>query len=410
MKISLLFGTFPSEIYQQIIDYSKGPIQYAADALQKAYIKGFACSNTDTQVINLPYIGSYPLRYKKLYSPSNAVYTIKTSKYNTQISIYNTCFCNLMGYKMASRYINAYFALKHWCEKYPDELKVLIIYAIHTPFLKACTDIKNNYKNVKIIQIVPDLPEYMNDKCSYIKEKLIQLNEKYLSKLYNGIDAYILLSKYMADKLHVSNTPYDIIEGIYDESEYIKTETSAIYKSKEKIILYSGTLAKRYGVINLVDAFMKLDRPDCKLMICGAGDSEQEIKRKSLIDNRIIFIGQKPRQEILSLQQKAYLLVNPRTPEGEFTKYSFPSKTIEYLASGTPTLIYKLPGIPEEYYKYSYTITELGVNNLYIKLNQIIQLDYSELYKKGQAARNFILREKTPQKQVLKVLNLIKQL
>lgn len=410
MKISLLFGIFPNEIFQQIIDSSKGPIQYAADALQKAYIKGFAGLNMETLVINLPYIGSYPLRYKKLYSPNNAVYTFKTSDSKTEISIYNTCFCNLIGYKMLSRYTNAYCALKHWCEKYPNEEKVLIIYAIHTPFLKACTDIKNHFKNVKIIQIVPDLPEYMNDKCSYIKEKLLQLNEKYLYELYRKVDAYILLSKYMINKLPMSNTPYDIIEGIYDESAYISTETTVTDKPKEKIVLYSGTLAKRYGVLNLVDAFMKLDEPDCKLMICGAGDSEQEIKQKSLTDNRIIFLGQKPREEVLSLQKKAYLLVNPRTPEGEFTKYSFPSKTMEYFASGTPTLIYKLPGIPDEYYKYSYTITELGVNNLYIKLNQILQLDYSELYKKGLAARDFILQEKTPQKQVLKVLNLIKQL
>ena len=38
--------------------------------------------------------------------------------------------------------------------------------------------------------------------------------------------------------------------------------------------------------------------------------------------------------------------VNPRQNNEEFTKYSFPSKTMEYLASGVPVVAYKLDGIP----------------------------------------------------------------
>lgn len=55
-------------------------------------------------------------------------------------------------------------------------------------------------------------------------------------------------------------------------------------------------------------------------------------------DRRIQYLGSIPHDEILQLQRTASLLVNPRTPEGIYTKYSFPSKTMEYLASGTPTL------------------------------------------------------------------------
>ena len=33
-------------------------------------------------------------------------------------------------------------------------------------------------------------------------------------------------------------------------------------------------------------------------------------------------------------------------------QYSFPSKTMEYLASGTPSIAYKLEGIPSEYYPF----------------------------------------------------------
>ena len=41
--------------------------------------------------------------------------------------------------------------------------------------------------------------------------------------------------------------------------------------------------------------------------------------------------------------------MNPRSADAEYTKYSFPSKTIEYLATGVPVVMNRLPGIPEEY-------------------------------------------------------------
>ena len=45
---------------------------------------------------------------------------------------------------------------------------------------------------------------------------------------------------------------------------------------------------------------------------------------------------------------------------------------MEYLASGIPTLIYKLPGIPDEYYQYCFSLEDLGVEALANKMMDII--------------------------------------
>lgn len=136
----------------------------------------------------------------------------------------------------------------------------------------------------------------------------------------------------------------------------------------------------------------------------------RKIKLEALRDERIIFKGQLPRKEVLRLQRKATLLVNPRTPEGEFTKYSFPSKTMEYLASGVPTLLYKLPGIPDEYYEYCYTLEQLGVESLSQKLSIILSSSQQHLRSVGRKARNFILSQKNPIKQCEKIMMLIERL
>lgn len=47
------------------------------------------------------------------------------------------------------------------------------------------------------------------------------------------------------------------------------------------------------------------------------------------------------------ISKNADVLVNPRQNDDEYTKYSFPSKNIEYLMTGNAVMAYMLDGIPE---------------------------------------------------------------
>ena len=104
------------------------------------------------------------------------------------------------------------------------------------------------------------------------------------------------------------------------------------------------------------------------------------------------------------------LLVNPRTPEGEFTKYSFPSKTMEYMASGVPVLMYRLPGIPEEYFNYCYKVEDVGETALTKAIEDVLNKSSEELANMGKSAREFILEHKNPIAQMGKVVEFIKAL
>ena len=407
MNIILLFGIFPKNRYSEIVENSKGVIQYAADALQKSIIEGIGSLADNIEILNLPYIGSYPKRYNKFWS-INGNFAYVTRNGNI-VRGENERFCNLSGFKLISRYWKTKKALFRWCRENKEENKIVIIYAIHTPFLKACIDIKEKYyPSLKVVLIVPDLPEYMGGKSNRIMDFFRDKNEKILSSLYQKVDGYVLLSKYMADYLHL-NIKWTVIEGIFNNvSDDILVDKTR--NSEVKYIFYSGTLARRYGILNLVKAFTQLSNSQYRLVICGDGDSVDEIREYIKQDNRIIYKGQLPREVVLKLQRKATLLINPRTPEGEFTKYSFPSKTMEYLASGVPTLLYKLPGIPDEYYQYCYSLEDTSINALSKKIEEILAKDEYELMDMGKRARNFILKEKNPIAQCRKIINLINSL
>lgn len=395
-NVALLMGLYPKAIYDKIINDSITMPQYAADALQKSFVVGIS-DKVQTTVINLPYVGSFPKRYRSLFVPS-----VKCNEYGAGIR--SLRYCNLTYIKNFSRIRVAFHALKEWVEENPKN-RTIVIYAIHLPFLMAVAKLKKMVPDLKLIQIVPDLPEYMNSKPS----RLHSLSYRKSSDYYSIIDGWVLLSKYMTDKLNVTDKPWVVIEGIYNPMDtpvnYTEENSNSVFR-----IFYGGSLSRRYGIMNLVNAVASSSNKNLELVICGNGDTYNEIAMLSRKDSRIKLLGSIPRQEVLKQIRTANLLVNPRTNEGAFTKYSFPSKTMEYLSSGVPTLLYRLPGIPEEYYNYCFSLEKNGVDVLQTEIERIVSLPKEYLSEVGEKAKCFILETKNPEAQCEKLISLIGQI
>ena len=110
---------------------------------------------------------------------------------------------------------------------------------------------------------------------------------------------------------------------------------------------------------------------------------------------------------VVQLQKEVTLLVNPRPTGAEYTKYSFPSKNMEYMVSGTPVLTTNLPGMPIEYKKYVYLIDDESVEGLSEMLRTVLSKPREELLKKGVEAREFVLNNKNNIMQAQKVLEIL---
>ena len=103
------------------------------------------------------------------------------------------------------------------------------------------------------------------------------------------------------------------------------------------------------------------------------------------------------------------MLVNPRPTAEEFVKYSFPSKTMEYMSTGTPVLTTVLPGMPEEYHPYVYLIRDETPQGIARALKDTLAQSDEALLQKGMAARNFVLTEKDNVTQAEKILEMLKR-
>lgn len=373
-------GIFEPSCYKFYINNSAGIVQNAANVYQSNLLKGMDHVFPEgVKVVSLPFIGSYPSRFKKIFLGSK-----KTKIFNNSLVI-RLGFLNLSIVKLFSRFTSLFsFILK---EKITSK-EAIIIYSMHLPFVAAIVLARFiSKRKYKIYIIVPDLPEYMSDRTDFIYLVFKKVDAFLLRFFMSKIDGYILLTKHMASRLNISSDKYIVVEGVSGE---VSEAGKDIATEKEKYILYSGTLASRYGVCDLVNAFMAIENKEYKLWICGDGDAKDYIEKASEIDPRIKYLGQLSRDKVISLQVSAALLVNPRRPDGEYTKYSFPSKIIEYMASGRPVLMYRLPGIPDEYFKYCYTPTGLSVTDFQECLYNTLRLTDYELTSKGLDAKKFI--------------------
>jgi len=398
MKYAFLTILLPKQVEDTVYRLSKHNMQDAANALQWNIYDGL-CKNLDSEIriFNVLPIGSFPQYYRRAF--------VKKFDFDTEGSSKNVNigFCNV---KLIRKYLqphSIYNALKKWCAE-DKEAKTLFVYTASATFMTAVSKIKKSYPELRVCTIIADLPDMSS--LSSKKTLLNKCFEKHLSDVsYRRIDCvdyFVLLTRQMAEYMHIDK-PFVVMEGIIP-----KVDNSQHHEEgKTKTILYTGTLHKRFGILTLVEAFKILTDPDYRLVICGIGDSENEIREAARMDERIDFRGQIRREDALDLQRSATLLVNPRQNNEEFTKYSFPSKTMEYLASGVPLIAYKLDGIPDEYDEYIFYVDDDSPKSLADKIDEVCKKPYEERMAFAQRAQEFVRCEKNTIKQTKKIVELI---
>ena len=403
MKILFVTGLYDRE---SELTYNKHcrngcSTQNAPNVFQWCIVDGLASNNADFYVVSYPFLPSYPLGYSKIHIKKTPI--IHNGKVIGTIDKY----CTLNIFKSKSIFDNLYKFAREFIESYKDEKIVILLYAPASYVLSAAAKLKNEFTNVSICMIVTDMVDDMLSFASNrtpIKRIQVKLEQKIITSLYKEVDKYVLLSKHMCDRIPYATTKnHLVVEGISN----CDTTITPKQDSSTRCILYTGTLQKFACVDDLVTAFMKIKMDNIQLVICGSGPLQQMIEEAANKDGRIVFKGLVTREESIKLQKEATVLINPRKPNGCITKYSFPSKTMEYLSSGTPMIGYKLEGIPEEYYPYYYTIKSTDESDLITTITKVISLPQEELNHKAIMAYKFIKENKSSHNQVRRILSFL---
>ena len=251
--------------------------------------------------------------------------------------------------------------------------------------------------------LLTDLPVFLNSGESFFGRLKTTVN----NRMFRSADSFILLTHQMNEVVNTKHKPYIVLEGHVDSDMALVQKKN--HSTEKKIILYAGSLEEEYGLINLCEGFAQIYRENEELHIYGNGSCRDKVIMYSKTVKNIVYKGVVTPSEIVDKELEASLLVNPRSPEGEFTKYSFPSKTMEYMVSGTPVVMCKLPGMPSEYAPYLFLFTDGSTRSISEKLRELLDMNPEELAIKGENARQFVLKNKTNIAQAEKVVNFLEK-
>lgn len=298
-------------------------------------------------------------------------------------------FINFSVLKIFTRFLfSFYYGIKAF--RGVRDRSGVIVYSTHVPFMLAGYLISIIYR-VDLIAIWTDPPAVSSTHDSLLKGTLRKLEARITSNLMRKVDKVIALTKDLAMDF-APNKPYLIVEGFADVKEANPAPDAQEKRGRNTTkVVYTGTLAVKYGIKNIVDGFLMLEDPSFFLDIYGRGDYEAELLEVCSRYNNIRYKGFLSNEKVLEAQRDADFLINARSPGDEYVKYSFPSKTLEYMLSGTPLITTKLPGIPVEYYDYVILLQGNNPAEICATLRRSAEMSYEDRAGLGARALFFAM-------------------
>lgn len=201
---------------------------------------------------------------------------------------------------------------------------------------KLIYDIQENYKsNILYNQVYPAI---IKNILAFSTRKIEIISAKY-------IDHFLLAEKSYETELPFIADRYSIIANKYKEllPESIKVEKDA----SAQTLLFTGTIAKNYGILQAVDFTKALYRRDSKIRLIIAGYCQdvnlfKELKKKIAGCSYIsLFGGDKlvPHELIIKLIKTADFGLVPYQPDHSIEN-KLPTKLYEYLANQLPVILH----------------------------------------------------------------------
>jgi glycosyltransferase involved in cell wall biosynthesis len=303
---------------------------------------------------------------------------------------------NILSVNKNNLFSNFYNLLKSFIliSKLPKKSNVLM-YAINPIFIIPLLMFRP-IKKFTLTTICSELPQFRR-----WKENLFTRIKHNIQSFYNKrFSKYILISESMKDIIPVKNKPYIVMEGMVPNQ---KLEPKFV---RNNSIMYAGALTNDNCILELIEATQKSAIIE-KLLIFGAGPEEDKIRKIAENNKKISFFGVQDREKVLEQEKLVGALINLRDINNPISIYSFPSKLMEYMLSGTLILSTNTKGIPNEYFDHIKYIKKVEIDTLVKKIEKILCMDDSMYYELSLKQQEFVLKNKNNIVQGKKIIDFL---
>ena len=157
-----------------------------------------------------------------------------------------------------------------------------------------------------------------------------------LHLLADNLSGYITLTSGLNELFNKNNRANLTIEGIV-ENKYKQSDVSQY----GKYAFSYGNLEEKYGVYDLIKAFIALDNKDINLVIAGYHGNTEKINKLIKDHDNIKFLGMVQNDLALSLENGSLFNINQRPYTEDFDRYLIPWNVLDYLNSNSITVSVK---------------------------------------------------------------------
>lgn len=375
----------------------------AGNKMQLGIIKGLKKLHADITVVTEIPIAAYPRERKVIIGASDI-------EIESDIQAKVVPFLNLFFLKQITMIICAFLILLKWSIRNRRENKLIITFNPF-PYISIPTILISKFFKMNKICIFADPP------IDAVKRGVLGRTAKFLErksteKNIRNYDGIVALNKKAIEK-YAPDKKYILVDGGFDITDTPKNKPGGQwleYSEGDVIdIVFSGGLYEYNGLENLIEAFKTIEKDNLRLNIYGEGPLKEFIKKASQEDSRVAYQGNVSNDKMLTIQQNAGILINPRPIDDAISLYTFPSKMVEYMLSGTPVLTTKLNGLTPEYLSRVFVIDDNTILEIAKGIEFVSGLKREQLINKAKEAREFIINNKTWEIQSKKIYDFISE-
>lgn len=259
----------------------------------------------------------------------------------------------------------------------------VFVHGVHSPFLLYALFLR--LFGIKAFVVLTDGPGIMLATDGRLRRVLKLVDRFVVRLLLKGMTGVVALAPALAAEL-ARGKPALIFPGIISDDW-----AAAVALRGPEIpgftVTYAGGIEANYGAALLVGAARM--SPETTFRLCGKGHYADEARLSAPAN--VVFPGFLGQDAVANELLAASLLINPRPTSSEFSARSFPSKLLEYLATGRPVMTTRIASIPAELVGSFYYIDDETPEGVARAIAGVAALPLEERRRFGAAARQTAL-------------------
>jgi glycosyltransferase involved in cell wall biosynthesis len=182
--------------------------------------------------------------------------------------------------------------------------------------------------------------------CQLIHKRPPQLwrHTGLLKRMVGHVDAFLAPSRFVMEKHRAMGLDLPMLHlppFVPGPEGSLPTPVSERPDLQQPYFLFLGRLEKLKGLQTLIPVFGRCATAD--LLIAGSGGFEPQLRRQAEGCANIRFLGQQTAKQVCALLRDAVALIVP-----SICFEVFPNVTLEAFSQGTPVIVRKIGGMPEQ--------------------------------------------------------------